>query len=169
MSRTLASRSCALAVFPDFREEEVAGVAAALLGGVRRGDGPGQPRALPGAEAAGQGDHLPVAQVLQRLGGEGGAGAAGAVEDDRVGAVADRVFDAGFEETAGDDGGAGDDALRDLVGFADVDGAGALSEQAAGGEGVDLGDLGLGPVEEVAVGGGHHKLLRVPTTAPRWR
>ena len=109
---------------------------------------------LPVGEAAGERRDLLVAQVLQRLGGESRARAAGAIEDELALAVGDGGLDPRLEIPAWDVDGAGDEALDPLVPLADVDEEGrpvALEERTAF-RGVDLVDLGLHLLEQFSIG-----------------
>ena len=71
-----------LALLAHLGQEDVAAVAVALLGGERVGRDPVAALVLPAAEAAGHRHDVAVAELLQRLGRERGADAAGAVDDD---------------------------------------------------------------------------------------
>ena len=73
-----------LAGLADLGDQEVAAVAAALLGVEGLRDLDGQAVALPVGEPAGQRDDVDVAELLERLGGEGRAAAGGAVDDERL-------------------------------------------------------------------------------------
>jgi hypothetical protein len=99
----------------------VARVAAALL----RGEGARQLRGeavpLPVGVPAGHGLHVLVAELAESLGRERGAGAAGAVDDDRPAAVGGEALDARLEIPAGDVDGAGEVPLLPLVRLADVE------------------------------------------------
>jgi hypothetical protein len=141
-----------LAGLADLGQQEVARVAGALLGRVRAGHLDRVAAVLPQRDAAGHGLHVRVAEVLQRLGGQGRAGARRAVQDDALGAVGDRALDAGLEEAAGDVRGAGELALGDLVGLADVDDGDALVEEAVDVGGIDLVDLALDLLDELGTG-----------------
>ena len=143
-SRTLLSSSLAWPSTPDLGQQQVALVAVALVGGERDGHLPGAALVLPLAEAAGHRHDVGVAELLQGLGGEGRAHAAGAVDDDGGVVVGDLALDLALEVAAGDVEGAGQGALVVLVGLPDVehDGAGP-ADGGLGGGGVDLADLGL--------------------------
>ena len=111
-----------------------------------------EPGALPGLEAARHRRDVGVAHVLEGLGREQRADAAGAVEDDRRVAVRDRALDLLLDVALGDVDGAGHVALLPLGGFADVDdgrGAGRQRVHLRGGHFIDL---GTGLAEEVGVG-----------------
>src|SRR6201999_4481673 len=116
--------------------------ALALLGRERARDVDGVAAVLPEREAAGHRLDVLVAELLaQRLGGQRGAVAGGAVEDHAVGAARRRALDAGLEVPAGDELGAGDVPGRPLVLLADVDDDDAVgAEDLAHGGGDDLVD-----------------------------
>ena len=99
----------------------MAAVARALLRVERRGQLRREAVALPVGVAAGERDDVLVAELLERLRGEGRAVAAGAVDDDRLRAVGRGALDPRLEEAARDVDGAGDVALVPLVRLADVD------------------------------------------------
>ncbi|MER3486744.1 MAG: hypothetical protein C4345_13000, partial [Chloroflexota bacterium] len=68
-----------------------------------------------------------------------------------LGLVGDGGFDAGFEEAAGDGEGAGEVALGDLVGFADIEGEGAVGEVVLGGGGIHFHDLPPRPLKKFLI------------------
>ncbi len=103
---------------------------------------------LPLVEAAGHRDDVGVAELGERLGGEGRADAAGAVHDDRRVACRGCGPRSGLEVATGDVDGAGDGALLELVGLAHVEHEGAVGAELLGLGGGDLGDLRLGGVEQ---------------------
>ena len=105
---------------------------------------------LPPPEAAGHRHDVGVAELLQRAGGERGAHAAGAVDDDRRRLVDDAGLDLGLEVATGDVHGAGQRALVVLVGLADVERERPGSEALGRVGGADLGDLGLGGRQQIA-------------------
>jgi hypothetical protein len=82
--------------------------------------------ALPVGVAAGEGDDVLVAELLERLRGEGRAVAGGAVEEDRVGAIGGRLLDARLEVAARDVDRARNPPLGPFVQLAYVDDEGAL-------------------------------------------
>ena len=98
-------------------------------------------------------DDVLVAELLQRLRGERGAGAAGAVDDDGAGAVRRRLLDPRLEIAAGHVHRARDMALAPLVRLAHVDEERRLrrGEQLARLGRVDLLDLALHLLEQFAV------------------
>ena len=110
-----------LARLSDLRDQQVARVAAALLGGQRAGRLDREAVALPVGEAAGERGHVLVAEVLERLRRERGARPAGAVEDDLAGAVGNEALDPRLELAARDVDGAGDDAFLPFLALAHVD------------------------------------------------
>src|SRR4051812_19737014 len=112
-----------------------------------------KPAALPVGVAAGERDHVLVAELLERLRGEGRAVAGGAVEEDRLGAIGGRLLDARLEVAAREVDRARDTALGPLVQLADVDDERALRrvEQLARPRDVDLVDLRLDLLEIFAV------------------
>ena len=81
-SSTLDVEQLLLAGLADLGQEQVALVAVALLGRQRLRHLPVAALVLPLVEPAGDRDHVGVAEVVQRLGRERRAGAAGAVDDD---------------------------------------------------------------------------------------
>ena len=107
---------------------------------------------LPLVEATAHGDDVGVPEVLQRLGGEGGADATGAEHDHRGVAVGDAALDLRLEVTPRDEHGAGDGTLLELVRLPDVEEHGVglgTAARVSVGRG-DLPDLGLGLGEEIA-------------------
>src|SRR5262249_60638733 len=101
----LRAQQLALALLADLGQEEVAAVALDLLGAERLVLDHRQPGLGPLLKAALQVDHVLVAEVVQRLGGEHGPQAGLAVEDDRRLRVGRRRADAELEEAAADVGG----------------------------------------------------------------
>ncbi len=91
-----------------------------------------------------------VPELLERLRGECGAGRGRAVDDDLRALVGGDALDTRLEIPARNVDGAGEVAFLPLVGFADIDPDGAFER--LGGAGVDLVDLGLGVLEQLAVG-----------------
>ena len=110
-----------LAGLADLGDQQVPRVAAALVGRERAGRLDREAVSLPVGEAAGERGDVLVAEVLERLGRERGARAAGAVEDDLAGAVGDEALDPRLELAARDVDGAGDDALLPFLALAHVD------------------------------------------------
>ena len=100
---------------------------------------------------------------MQRLGRERGAGATGAVDDDRRVAVGELVLDLALEEAAGDVDRARDHPGVVLVLLAHVEEHG-VAEAGLGRLGIDLGDLRLGLGEQLTEAG-HHAILRIVRTA----
>jgi hypothetical protein len=131
----------------------VAGVAPALLlvERARKVDREAVP--LPVREAAGERADVLVAELLQRLGAERGAGASGAVDEDRARAIRGDLLDPGFEMAARDVDGAGDEALGPLVALAHVDEKRRLLriDELARARRVDLGDLGLDLLQQLSI------------------
>ena len=84
-----------------------------------------------------------VAELLQRLGRERGAGAARAVHDDRRVAVGELVLDLALEVAARDEHRAGDHPLLVLVELADVEERGVAQARFGVGR-LDLADVLLG-------------------------
>ena len=91
-----------------------------------------------------------VPELLERLRGECGAGGGRAVDDDLGALVRCDALDARLEIPARNMDCAGEVAFLPLVGFADIDPDGAFER--LGGAGVDLVDLGLGLLEQFALG-----------------
>src|SRR5690606_29290935 len=111
------------------------------LGGEPAGDLDLVAAVLPQGVAAGHRLDVGVAEIGERLGGERGARAGGAVEDDALVAIADGAFDARLEVAARDVRGAGQMAGVPLLGLADVDERDPLVQELAILRGIDLGDL----------------------------
>src|SRR3954447_3892760 len=106
----------------DLREQKVARVALALLGGEGARDLDLVAAVLPQRDAAGHRLDVLVAELLpERVGGQRGAVARGAVQDDALRAVRDRALDAGLEVAARHVLGAGQMTDRVLLGLAHVD------------------------------------------------
>ena len=139
-----------LAGLADLGKEDVAAVAVALLGGERLGGDPGPPLVLPAPEPAGHRHDVGEAELLEGLGGEGGAVAAGAIEDDGLVTVEELGLGLALEVAAGDEHRPRDRALVVLVLLAHVDERG-LPEARFGVLGLDLGDALLGVPEQLAV------------------
>ena len=110
-----------LPLFADLRDQDVARVAGALLGGerTRRLEVVAVP--LPVGESAGHRGDVVVAELGERLGGERGAGTDGAVDDDLARLVGDERLDARLEIAAGDVHRAREVALLPLVLLAHVE------------------------------------------------
>jgi len=104
---------------------------------------------LPATEAPGHRHDVGVAELLQRLGGERGTGAACAVDDDRGVVVRDLVLDLALEVAAGDEDRTGDHALLELVELAHVQEGGRADARLGIGRG-DLLDLRLRLLQQVA-------------------
>src|SRR5690606_6697186 len=134
---------------------EVARVALALLGRQLAGLVDRVAAVLPQRDAAGHRLDVGVAEVGQRLGGERGARAGRAVDDDALVAVGDRAVDAGLEVAARDVRRAGQVAGVPLLGLAHVEQGDALVEQLADLAGVHLGDLLLDGADVVGAAGAH--------------
>ena len=96
-------------------------VAPSLLVGQADRLGPRQPLGLPLLEAAGHRDDVPVAQHPKGLGGEDGADARRAIQDDGGRTIRDRRLDLLLDAALGHVMGAGDVALLPLPGLAHVD------------------------------------------------
>src|SRR2546423_9307903 len=127
----------------------MARVARALLGRERARHRDLAAVPLPVGEAARQRMHRGVAELGERLRGEGGAVARGAVQDDRRLAVRDGGFDPRLEEAAGDMHRGRDMAFLPFVRLADVDPDGAW--QLLRLAGVDLGDLRLRARQQLTI------------------
>jgi hypothetical protein len=110
-----------LPLLADLRDEEVAAVAPALRLVERARNLEGKPVALPVREAACEGENLLVPELVQRLGREGGAAAAGAVDDQRPRPVGHRALDTRLQRASRDVNGAGDVTFLPLVPLAHVD------------------------------------------------
>ena len=131
-----------LAGLADLGDQQVARVAAALVGRERARGLDREAVPLPVREAAGEGGDVLVAELLQRLRRERRARAAGAVDDELARAVGDEAFDPRLEVAARDVDGAGDDAFLPLLALAHVDEE-RLALAGARLGGADLVDLGL--------------------------
>jgi len=143
-----------LPFFADLRDQQMAAVAGALLRGKRAGrDLEWVAVALPVVDAAGQRDDVLVPELLEGSSCERRAVAGGAVRDDRLGAVGDRLLDPRFEPAARKVDGAGDVALVPLLALADVEENCRIGVvvQLPGALRVDLVDLLPGLLEKVAV------------------
>ena len=127
------------------REQQVALVAVALLGGQADRGLPVPALVLPLVEPAGHGGHVGVAELGQGVRGERRAGAAGAVDDDVGVVVGDPALDLALQVAPGDVHRTGERPLLVLVGLPHVEhdgpGLGHLVGRAGG---VDLTDAGLG-------------------------
>ena len=110
-----------LALLADLGDQQVAAVAAALLVAERLRQDGREAVPLPLDVPAREVDDVDVAELLERLRREGGAGAAGAVDDDARAAVGDGALDARLEVAARYVDRAGDVPLVPLVALADVD------------------------------------------------
>ena len=117
----LALEQLLLARFADFRQQDVPSVTGALFGRERGRRDPRPPFVLPATEAAGHRHDVGVAELLQRVGSEGGAVAAGAEHHDRRILFRQLRLDLGLEVPARDEDRAGDGALVVLVLFAHVE------------------------------------------------
>ena len=124
-------------------------VAVALLGGEHRGRDPRPALVLPPAEAAGHRHDVRVAELLQRLRRERGAGAARAVDDDLAVALGELVLDLALEVAARDEHGAGDDA-GSYSSCSRTSRNVAVPSFASASAGVDLADLGFRLGEQLA-------------------
>ena len=132
-----------LALGADLGQQQVAAVALALLGRERARDLDVVAAVLPERDAAGHRLDLREAEVVdQHARGERRAVAGLAVEDHALRAVADDAVDPRLEVAARDVRGAGELALLELLGLADVDDRHALAE--------DLGDLGRVDLRDLA-------------------
>jgi hypothetical protein len=141
-----------LAFLADFGDEEMPAVAPPLGLVERLGDLEGQAVSLPVGEAAGEGDHVLVAELLERLGGERRAVSARAIEEDGGVLIRSGVLDARFEVPAGDMHGAREVTLVPLVALADVDHLrGSIVDQLTRARGVDFVDLALDLLEKLAI------------------
>ena len=120
-----------LALRADLGDQQVAAVALLLL--LAEGDRlvPREAGRLPRLEPTGHRGHVGVAELLERLGGEERANAAGAVQDDRRVAVRDRVLDLLLDVALADVDRTREVALVPFGVLADVD------DGRAGGQGVD--------------------------------
>ena len=127
-----------LALEADLAEQEVAGVALALLRGELAGDLDVVAAVLPQRVAAGHGDDVLVPQLGERGGAEGRALAGGAVEDHALGAIGGTALDARLQVGAADVLGSGEVAGGELVVLPDVHDDGALVEEL-----IDLGRVDL--------------------------
>src|SRR5581483_11274311 len=105
----------------DLRNQDVARVACAPLGGEAARQRDLAAVALPVDEAAGERDRPLVAELRERLRGERRALAGRAVEDDRGGAIGHAALDPGLQAPARDVDRARDVALVPLVVAAGVD------------------------------------------------
>ena len=140
-----------LARLADLGDQQVARVAAPLVGRERVGRLDGEAVALPVGEAAGERDDVLVAQVGERLRGERRAGAAGAVDDELTVAIGDEPFDPRLELAAGNVHGTRDGALLPFVALAHVDEEGGVLTLARLGR-ADLVDLGLHLRKQLSIG-----------------
>jgi hypothetical protein len=133
-----------LALDADLGQQQVALVAVALLGRQDLGRGPVAALVLPLVEAAGHRHDVLVADLGERLGREGRAHAAGAVDHDRRRLVGEAGLDRALEHAPGDVHRPRDGALLVLVRLAHVehDGAGPATQLVGLGR-VDLADLRL--------------------------
>ena len=150
-----------LALEPDLRDQQVARVALALLGGQRLRDLDLVAAVLPQRDPAGHRLHVLVAeQVLERVRGERGALAGGAVEDDLLRAVgADDALDARLQIPARDVLGAGDVPGVPLLALAHVDQDDPVAQVLAHLGRVDLLDLALDLADDLRPARAHAKVL----------
>jgi hypothetical protein len=155
-AQRLGAEQLDLAGDTDLGEHGVARVAALLIGAQRDRLLPRQAGALPSGEPAGERAHVAVAELVEAARRERRARATRAVDDDRRLAIGHRALDALLEEAARDVHGAGDDALRRLVGLAHVDqrrARGAV-KRCIQARRIDLGNLSA-DVAEQCVKGNH--------------
>ena len=127
----------------DLRDQEVPAVARLLGRGEGRRRLDRQAVCLPREDAAGHVGDVRVAQLLELLGAEAGAGAASAVQDDLGGLVGDGRFDLLLELAARDEQGARDMAGVPLDLLADVDQLRTGGVPGLGFRRADLADGGL--------------------------
>ena len=142
-----------LPVLPDLGDQEVPAVARALLAGEDARDRHVEAVPLPVAEAAGEVDDVLVAELAERLRGEGRARAGGAVDDELARLVGDEALDPLLEPAASRVDRARDVAFLPLVRLAHVDeerGVGRREALVRLDRG-DLVDLRLDSCEQVAV------------------
>ena len=146
-----------LALDADLRQQEVARVALALLGGELARDLDLVAAVLPQRDAAGHRPRRPRSRArVERVGGERGARAGGAVDDDGRRAVGHGALDAGLEVAARDVLGAREVAAVPLLGLPDVDERNALAARQLVDLGrVDLLDLLLDLTDELGSGWAH--------------
>ena len=137
----------------DLRDQQVAAVAGRALGPERARQVGREAAVLPVRVAAGERDRALVAELAERLGGEGRAVALRAVEQHRARAVGRDAFDPRLEVAARNVDGAGDAALLPLVALADVHEQRRVlaRQQLLRAAGVDLFDRSLGLLEQLAV------------------
>src|SRR4029453_13945797 len=142
-----------LPLLADLRDEEVAAVAAALVRVEGLRDLVGEAVPLPVGEAAGQRRHILVPALFEGFPREGRAIPGGRVHEDLALLVGDDALDPRLEVAARNVDGAGKVALVPLFALAHVDdGEGVLGEQLLRLRGIDFVDLGLGPLQELAIG-----------------
>ena len=151
ISRTFESRRLCLAVGPDLGDEQVPAVALLLLGGQDGRRLPREAGALPLLEPAGHRRDVRVAHLLEGLGCEQRADAAGAVQDHLGIAIGDRGLDLLLDVALADMHGPGQVALLPLGGLADVDERGAAVGECFDFLGRHFADRRAGLAEEVAV------------------
>ena len=145
-----------LALEADLRDEDVARVALALLLGERLRDLDVVAAVLPQRDAAVHRGDVLVAQLLaQRVGGERGALARGAVEDDALVAILDRALDPRLQVAARHVLGAGDVAGVPLLGLPHVDEDHPVAEVLAHLRRVDLLDLTADLPDDLRSGWAH--------------
>jgi hypothetical protein len=142
-----------LALLAHLRDQQVAAVSRPLLAVEHARKLRREAVSLPVREPAGERDDVLVPELLERLGREGRAGARLAVEDDRLSPVGGGALDPGLEVAARDVDRAGEVPLAPLVLLTDVDEERPRSriEQLASARGVDLADLGLHLLQQLAV------------------
>ena len=122
-----------LAFGADFRDQQVAAVALALLRRHRARHDDVEARLLPGVEAAGQILDVGVAELLHGAGGEQRAGAGLAVQSDRRVVVAHHILDAQLEIALAEMNRVGNVPGFELVALADVDQDALAAAQPLGG------------------------------------
>ena len=105
----------------DLGEEEVPGVAVALVVIEDARDRVVVAEVLPAGEPAGHRDHVRVAELLERAGGEDAPHAGGAVDDDLGVLVGEHVLDPALEMRPGEVMGGRDLAEGDLFLLPDVE------------------------------------------------
>ena len=112
----------------------------------------GESVALPVGEAASERDDVLVAELRERLGGEGRAVAGRAVDDDGTDGVRGQALDPGLEMTSRHMDGTRDVTLVPLVLLPDVDDDGLTGlDPLTGLVRVDLRDLGPGLLQELSI------------------
>src|SRR6185312_10720335 len=143
-----------LALLADLGDQQMAAVARRTLRAEGAGEIGRKAVALPLLEAAGERAGVLVAEVGQRLCGEGRAVALRAIEQHRARTIRRDALDPRLEIPARDVDGARDPALLPLVALAHVDEERRVVtvEQLARAAGVDLVDGGLRLLEQLPVG-----------------